>query len=107
MAQMVTVGCKLPNGIVIRHGDKSVELKGWNDEAIYFGHGLTEVDKDFWDAWIKDHADFAPVKGGFIFAQNNFASAKAESKEKEKEKTGLEGIDPKKPGRGITPADSK
>lgn len=37
----VTVGCKLPNGLIIEVGGQSVELNGANASNIIGGHGIT------------------------------------------------------------------
>lgn len=98
----VTVGCRLPTGIILRLADdqgneKQVELKGQNADmngAIFIQPthcGYTEVDKDFWDAWVAKNADFAPLVNGAIFAEATEAKAKGAARERVKEKTGLEG----------------
>lgn len=105
MAGTVTVGCKLPNGLHLDHNGKRVTLNGTNSGNLIGGHGLTVVDKDFFDAWLAGHKDYAPVKAGLIFAHANENNARAEAKEKEKNKSGLEGLDPEKPAPGIKKAD--
>ncbi|STM78065.1 Uncharacterised protein [Escherichia coli] len=54
MAEMVTVGCKLPNGLVLEVGQKRVQVAGWRNNAVKIvgGYGLTQVDKVFFDAWL-------------------------------------------------------
>lgn len=100
----VTVACKLPNGLVLDLPDRPpVVLKGANHVDAVAGHGLTEVDSGFWEAWTKLYADFLPLKKEMIFAQNTERSAVAKAKERKDEKTGLEGLDPEKPGKGIKP----
>lgn len=99
----VTVGCRLPTGIILRLADAQgnetqVELKGQNADmngAIFIQPthcGYTEVDKDFWDAWIAKHSDFAPVVSGAIFAEATESKARGAAKERVKDKTGLEGV---------------
>ncbi|HKJ95379.1 MAG TPA: hypothetical protein VKA32_07100 [Gammaproteobacteria bacterium] len=91
----VTVGCKLPNGLHIDYQGKRVTLNGSHSNSIIGGHGLTQgVDRDWFNAWLKDYAEFAPVKKGLIFAHEDRPSVEAEAREKEGEKTGLEGINP-------------
>lgn len=101
----VTVACKLPNGLHLDHMGKRVTLNGAHHKDAVADHGLTTVDKDFWDAWHAAHKDYHPVKHGHIFAHVQEASAKDKAKERAKEKTGFEGIDPKKPGNGVKPLD--
>ena len=104
MAELVVVGCKLPNGLLIKHNGKEVLLNGLNSSEIIGGHGITRVEKDLWESWYLDNLDFAPVKNGFIFANNNEKSTAAEAREKENELTGFEGINPEKPGGGVEKA---
>jgi len=99
----VTVACKLPNGLVLDLAgvDQKFVLNGaYHDEAIA-GHGMTEVDEDFWTKWAALHKDFEPVKRGFVFATKGERNAAAQAKEKKANVTGLEGLDPKKPAPGI------
>lgn len=99
----VTVGCKLPNGLVIEKGEKKVVLKGANTSELIGGHGITEgVDKDFFEAWLADHKDLDFVKGGFVFAHEKSQNASAEAKDRSKNKTGLEPLDPTDKPKGLT-----
>jgi hypothetical protein len=98
----VIVGCKLPCGLVISHGGKSVELKGSRDARIINGFGLTSnVDAEFFNAWKKAHRDLAVVKNELIFAYGDMDSAEDMAEERYKEKTGLEGLNPDKPGKDL------
>lgn len=103
----VTVACKLPNGLMLDiPGAKApVVLNGAIHPDAIAGHGLTEVDADFWAAWTKLYADFQPLKKEMIFAQGSERSAVAKAKERKEEKSGLEGLDPEKPAPGIKPED--
>lgn len=90
----VIVGCKLPHGLIIKVGDKSVELSGRNESRILSNEnfGITEVDADFWKAWLNLNKETKAVKIGAIFANETEKSTKAEAKEKAKLKTGTEQI---------------
>lgn len=97
----VTVGCKLPNGLVCelgKFGDedyKAVTLKGANDSSVVGGYGLTPgVDAAFWDAWKKKHARLKFVKDGQVFALGDIASARDHAIDLSALKTGLEPLDP-------------
>lgn len=103
MAGTVTVACKLPNGLHLDHAGKRVTLNGGHHKDAVAGHGLTTVDKDFWDAWLKAHEWYHPVKQGHVFAHGQEASARDKAKERAEVKTGFEGINPQKPGPGIEP----
>lgn len=101
----VTVACKLPNGVImdIPGAKEPVVLNGANHPDAIAGHGLTEVDADFWEAWSKLYADFQPLKKEMIFAQGSERSATSKAKERKDEKSGLEGLDPDKPAPGVEP----
>lgn len=102
----VTVGCKLPNGIVLEHPENpnnQVQIQGLNkSQIIGASYVSTPVDEDFWNAWIAVHADFPAVKSGAIFVAKNNTEAKAVAKELESEKTGLEPVNPD--SLGVKPA---
>lgn len=102
----VTVGCKLPHGLIIEVGNVAVTLKGKNSSNVIGGYGLTEdVDRDFFEKWLAANKDSAAVKNNLIFAQERATNARAEAKEKAKVKNGFEGIDPNKPAPGVEPTE--
>lgn len=99
----ITIGCRLPSGIVLDIGDHSakVELAGQrqaqarssiiilNDDDF----GTTEVDAQFWEAFKKRVGpDFAPLKSGAIFEAKSEKEAKAKAKDLKGQKTGHEPI---------------
>jgi hypothetical protein len=105
MAKYV-IGCKLPHGIIIElpaDPSKKITLNGKN-KAVIIGaeHGTTDVDSEFWDAWIAANPDFPAVKSGAIFVAKNLNDAAAIAKETADEKTGFEAMDPK--SNGVKPA---
>lgn len=99
----VIVSCKLPHGLIIKTGGKSVTLNGANSSRIIGGYGLTPVDKDFFDAWKAEYATFEPLKSGLIFEQANERSAVSQATEQQEIKSGLEPLDLDKPAAGIKP----
>jgi len=120
MGATVSVACKLPHGLHIqlrktektRDGEIStgvgevVTLKGANARDAVAGHGITHgVDKDFFEAWLKQEAAQPFVKNKLVFAQERENSVIAQAKEQANNVTGFEGIDPKKPGEGLKPED--
>ena len=94
MKSTVLIGCKLPNGVVLQHPhepSKKVVLNGINKALIKgANYATTDVDKDFWEAWVSDHIDFAPLRIGAIFMAKDAASANSIAKELDKVKTGFE-----------------
>ncbi|WP_424624448.1 hypothetical protein [Achromobacter marplatensis] len=101
----VTVACKLPNGLVLDLPgvEKKFTLNGSHHREAVAGHGMTEVDDEFWAKWSELHKDFEPVKKELVFAQKRKSSAAAKAEEQKGNKSGLEGIDPEKPAPGIEP----
>lgn len=105
-SKTVTVGCKLPNGLILELNGQTVEINGSTSSRVIGGHGITyDVDAEFFDAWMEAHADHAMVRNGFIFAHDKAADTKAEAAEKEDNATGLEAVDPDAPNGGVTKAD--
>ncbi len=103
-AANLVIGCKLPHGLILTVGGTSVTLNGTNSTDIIGGYGLTpDVDAAFFDAWCKENHQHPSLAGGFIFAQETTAEAKAQAKDNAENENGFEGIDPKKPGMGVEP----
>lgn len=101
----VTVGCKLPNGLIIEVGGQSVELNGANASNIIGGHGITyNVDADFFNAWLEAHQDRDMVKNGFIFAHEEAENTEAEAQEKTDNETKLEAINTDDKDNGVSTA---
>lgn len=88
----VTIGCKLPNGIIMQVGKTRVRVNGWNQNLIQgISHGTTEnVPADLWEAWKKEHAESKLVKDGFIFASESTKNVEAKAKDKKDQKSGHE-----------------
>ncbi|CNH40334.1 Uncharacterised protein [Yersinia frederiksenii] len=108
MSDLVTVGCKLPNGLVLEQDGYQVELNGSNSSLVFGGYGLTEgVDKDAFDKWLSVHKNQPYVKNELVFAQAKTNSAQAKASENAKVKSGLEGLPQDKPMPGIEKADGK
>lgn len=108
MSDLVTVGCKLPNGLVLEQDGYQVELNGSNSSLVFGGYGLTEgVDKDAFDKWLSVHKNQPYVKNELVFAQAKTNSAQAKASENAKVKSGLEGLPQDKPMPGIEKVDGK
>lgn len=101
MPGKVTVGCKLPNGVILEllniKDSPRVTIKGTNAAALVGGHGITpNVDADFFEAWMKANKDLPFVKAGFIFAHDKPEKTGDEARDRAKNKTGFEPKDPEK-----------
>ena len=94
----VTVGCKLPNGLHLDVQGKRATLQGANSARIIGGYGLTQVDKELWDAWVKAYADSPLLKNHLVFAQGNEASATSKAEEQGSVASGFERL---QPGKGV------
>jgi hypothetical protein len=103
----VLVGCKLPHGLHAELAGKVVELAGANSARVIGGFGITEVDKDFAEAWLAAEKGTPIVDNGLVFVVNNERDAKAAAADGEDSKTGLEGLDPEKPVNGVVQTQSE
>ena len=112
----VTVGCRLPAGLVLQLRDKTNQnivlvakpvIGCATKDAPFvreFGAGFTEVDSDLWEAWSAWAAEnkFEPFLQGVIFAAPTRERAQAMARERMLEQTLMEGLnvdDPKKDPR--------
>ena len=107
-AKTVTIGCRLPHGIVLDHPldpTKKVELNGKN-KALIIGadYGTADVDGEFWETWKTVHKDFPALKSGAIFEAKNAAEAASVAKELKDEPTGFEAM--AQDAQGVKPATS-
>ena len=99
--EMVMIGCKHPNGVILNldhyvvtdersnsvrriNGKATVTLKGWahlqnkpDPTEGMGGYALTPVPVDFWQAWIKEHAEFPMIVDKTIVGPHKDAVAQA------------------------------
>jgi hypothetical protein len=92
------IGCRLPNGIYLDVGDKTVKLNGLNSSEIAIPYATTSVDEGFWKEWYEKHGQFPAVLSGAIFVAQNHKELAAKAAEVKKEKTGLERLNPNEHG---------
>jgi len=104
----VTVACKLPNGLFLElEGRERVVLKGTAvphgfPPVDVGGYALTpNVDADFFVEWMAEYKNYAPVREGLIYAYAKPQDATARAMEMRDLKSGLEPLDPDKPGPGL------
>ena len=112
---VVSVGCKLPNGmhLDIRKDGAPVErftLKGINSltagaiirPAQIGGFAITEnVPKEFFEHWLEMHKEHPAVKNNLIFAHTQVESVRDMAEERSELTHGFEPIDPQAPAKGI------
>lgn len=121
MANLISVGCKLPQGLIIEVGYKAVPggiergadyqkvtLAGANQHSIITGSlrtpspgdlrpGITNnVDEALFDRWVADHQDSNIVRNGLVFKAKNAGEATAKANDVAKKRTGMEAVDPTK-----------
>lgn len=103
MSKTVTIGCRLPSGLIIevlKDGKPvSVELAGQRQTQarspiILLGEsdfGTTEVDAEFWDAWKKIVGpDYGPLASNAIFEAKSAQDAASIARDVKSNKTGHE-----------------
>lgn len=104
-SKMVVVGCKLPHGLHLDHGGRRVTINGANSSRLVGGYGFTEIDREFWEAWLEGHKEYPPVVHGLVYAQTDAKSAESKADEQAGILSGFEPIDPASPGPGIEPVE--
>jgi hypothetical protein len=115
MAETVVVYCKIPNGLHLTVKDAAgldvtIRVNGPANRVgespscvIVAGFASTTIPKDHWDAWAKSHSGYEPFKKGHIFATGKPENGAAQAKDNRLNLTGLEPINPLKPGNGVQP----
>lgn len=92
-ASTYVIGCKLPNGLSFRHGDRKITLAGANSSVLINGFGITkDVPAEAWEAFEKAHKDAPFIRNGIVFAVTDEKSAADASLERSRQKTGLEQV---------------
>jgi hypothetical protein len=108
MAGTVTVACRYPPGLHLElKGHPRITVRGpsvaWGDPPHAIGgfamtHG---VDADFMAAWLTANKELDMVKKNLIFTCPKPADAAAAATDLREAKSGLEPLDPDKPGPGL------
>ncbi len=101
MAEMITIGCKLPHGIVAQVSDTQIHINGANSSQVIGGYGQTVVDKSFYEQWASIYKDAAFFVNELVFIVKDARSFKDAATERQDVATGVEGVNPDKPGLGI------
>jgi hypothetical protein len=91
----ITIGSRLPYGLILEVGDKKVTIEGVNKSNIIGAeHYTTEVDAQFWAAWTEANAEFPAYVNGTIFAIEDKRAEKSIIRDAFARLTGLEKIAP-------------
>ncbi|AWB21232.1 hypothetical protein DA075_10170 [Methylobacterium currus] len=128
---VVTVGCKLPGGLIMREFVEAQETEvvqggpprqvavhqptgqqitilgtgariGLPPPILVRGYRLTpNVPKALWDGWLAANRNSDMVRNGLIYASPQQRDVEAFAREHETARTGLEGIDPDNPGARV------
>jgi hypothetical protein len=118
---LISVGCKLPQGLIMELGYeivpggvnklpeyKRVVLAGANQHSVVTGSlrspspkdlrpGITNnVDEAFFDAWVEAHKATNIVRNGLVFKAKNAGEATAKAADIAQKPTGMEALDPTK-----------
>ena len=114
MAETVTVACKLPAGIHLDLPGKRVTLRGiavpYGEPPVIVpgGYALTpDVDADFMTKWLELYSTMDIVVKQILYVMPKSSEARSRAKELTEIKTGLEPINPDKPGVGLEPVGTK
>lgn len=104
-ADLVTVACKLPQGLTIPLPDGTeLKLNGMHSPFAIAGHGMTDVKSGVWAIVEAEYADKAWLKNELVFAMGDKDSAVDKAEERQGEKSGFDPVDPKKMPAGLAPA---
>ena len=129
--EMVSVGCKLPYGLVLEldvvkeepvvpgsdkmvkvfypsgnkvtiAGSNSDHVDSGNRGRVVAGYGITDVPAKFWNDWVEQHKSYPLLVNGTLFAHLKQGGADGEAGNRRAIKTGLEQRDPNDLGPGLT-----
>lgn len=105
-ADMVTVACKLPQGLTIPLPDgTTLTLNGTHSPFAIAGHGMTDVKSGVWAIVEAEYASAPWLTNELVFAMGDKDSAVDKAEDRKNEKTGFDPVDPLKPAPGLTKAD--
>jgi len=89
----LVIGCKIPNGIVLRGAGKQFLINGSSKSSVIGGYGITEdVPAEVWEDYAKAHAKSPAIVNELVFAQKDTKSARDAANERKGQKTGFEQI---------------
>lgn len=105
-ADMLTIACKLPQGLHIPLPDGSkLVLNGAHSPFAIAGHGMTDVKADVWAGVEEQYAEAAWLENELVFAMGDKESAVDKAEDNVDNKSGFEPVDPKNLPKGIAKAE--
>lgn len=106
-ADMITVACKLPQGLTIPLPDGTeLKLNGMHSPFSIAGHGMTDVKSGVWAIVEAEYASAAWLVNELVFAMGDRESAVDKATDRQGEKSGFDPVDPKAAAaKGITAAE--
>lgn len=113
----VTVACKLPHGLIIEVGTPGQEnyrrfelngpysgvRMGKPNSLIVGGYAFTQIPKDVWVEWAKNHKGAAYLKNRAVYVEGSVEGAQAAALTDSNLKTGFERLNPDAPAPGVEP----
>ena len=69
----IIIGCRIPNGLVIKVDGQNILLRGirdmpGKDSRRFFGNiGFTRLPRDLWNEFLKCHSKWSPLVNGSVF----------------------------------------
>lgn len=117
MSKLLTVGCRLPHGLVLEVGTpgadnyRQIKLNGpfsknsaGHGVLTVNGYAFTKVPEDFWQEFTRAHKGATYLVNRMIYAEDSDEKAQSATKQGESAgKTGFEALNPDKPGHGVEP----
>lgn len=99
----VSVACKLPQGLHIKHEAEGIDVKlhGCASAFAVAGHGMTQVNAAQWAKIETVFAGAKWLKSEAVFAMNKPEDASDKAADLKDERRGFEQIDPKDPNAGL------
>lgn len=100
----VTIGCKLPTGLHIKHAEMGIDIKlhGKHSPYAHSGYGITRnVDALMWSRVAVAFPDAPWLKSEAVFAVGDPQSAADRATDQKDVRVGFEAIDPNAPGSGV------
>lgn len=105
-ADMLTIACKMPQGLHIPMPDGSMlKLHGTHSPFALMGHGMTDVKTATWNIVEDTYANAPWLVNEVVFAMGDKESAADKAEDRQAVKAGFEPVDPLKMPAGLMKAE--